>query len=1179
MHAHRALPIVALTAIASILAAFTLVAPTSNTLMLPVEVMSGADGATETVTLQASNGGSASSIYIQAHSISYPSHEEFNEVKASIRVNNGAWVDLTNREADCLSGTPEREFFECLGGPYPTIRFTLPADISGGLRDGTNLIEFRYNRATADESPDAFGTPSSGFRILDIDIWSGPGSSMMDGTTKTFDNPTTWAPPGGYDNASDVEAGEDLWNARDRLVDGPGTHPIVASCGDCHASDGADLKYFAFSNKSIVARSKWHGLTDNEGKQIAAYIRSRVLKDRDTGETYEYGGYAWSPVYQPGPSAVSSRSPDAPRTSGTAVHDMPGNGSQFLAGGAGVDWALDEDSETVPYLFPGGASQDDVLRDMQMWHVPIALQYPDWNEWLPVHHPLDMWGNRWKSIKSGGRGWSPHDNWYGGPGDDRNFRYSVEQCFDSAGPTETPRQCVERAEKLFSNFFEDTRQWQNREEAAAATPRYDGNKPNHWNGYAFRRVNGYKFQSVKQWEISIKYDLDDEYQKVHPGADDLQFTGGSGRWVFDQAPHLSHQYAGPEFDRWDLWLDNVWYEINTQHNHGKGVRNSVRPNDWAYQHMHSNAFQWLPARHTRSAMKMLEVCNSPVGSGPFGNGDNGAPNQWYQRVGHCNLPSTMIWRDWVVPGLNGYQGSLGGQALEMQFRAVVENMMYGQSPVSYNQSTGTFAGDVDANWERRTGEKGWEPESYEPRYGNYWGSNDHQPSHYLMGLQFMKGQGVKPSLLDSAAVWLDAMNPSSKWREYRCSSHGGDLDCPGASLLPGGGDGSSVPPSSVGIGGRHNGAFFGSGYDVPQGDEVTLVCSAVDENGGGIGSMSFMDNGNTIHTATPSNVSNDDWNATYTYTPATGTHTIRCSATDDGGTTESEAYSYNVVEDEGTSPAISITAPAPEASFIEPASFAIRVDVSGVSDIEQVDFYAGDNLLGTRSQEAEYVWTNVPSGTYTIHAVASRNDGSEMVSDSVSITVEPGGPISNPTTQTISLKEGWNLVSTRVAPDPSDMESLFSPIANHVSLVKDDQGAAFIPGTSDEIGHWNPLQAYAVYATEGKSLTVDGIALNPASTRITLSEGWNMIPVLSETSLPISDALSPISDVLVMVKDGQGNVYIPQLDVNEIGPVVPGRGYRVFVSDDTELLFPGSGKTALRSTPSNTEDPPSASRR
>lgn len=1168
MKVYRALPIVALATVASILAAFTLVAPTPNTLMLPVEVMSGADGATETVTLQASNGGSASSIYIQAHSISYPSHEEFSEVKASIRVNAGAWVDVTNREATCLSGTPEREFFECLGGPYPTTRFTLPADISGGLRDGTNTIEFRYNRATADESPDDFGTPSSGFRILDIDIWSAPGSSMMDGTTKSFDNPATWSPPSGYDDASDVAAGEGLWNARDRLLDGPGTQQIVASCADCHASDGADLKYFAFSNKSVVARSRWHGLTESEGKQIAAYIRTRVLKDRDTGETYEYGAYAWSPVYQPGPSAVSSRSPDAPRTAGTAIHDMPGDGSQFLAGGAGLDWALDEDSETVPYLFPDGASQDDVLRDLKMWDVPIALQYPDWNEWLPVHHPLDMWGNGWKTIKSGRPGWSPHNNWYGGPGDDRNFRYRVEQCFDGAGPTETPKQCVERAEKLFANFFEDTRQWQNREEGSSVTSRYRGDKTNHWHGYAFRRVNGYKFQSVKQWEISTKYDLDDEYRRIHPGADDLQFAGGSGRWVFDQAPHLSGQYAGPEFDRWDLWLDNVWYEITTQHNHGKGVRNSVRPNDWAYQHMHSNAFQWLAARHTRSAMKVLEVCDSPVGSGPFGNGDNGAPGQWYQRVGHCNLPSTMIWRDWVVPGLNSYQGSLGGQALEMQFRAVVENMMYGQSPVSYDQSTGTFTGDADANWERRTGEKGWEPESYEPRYANLWGSNNHQPSHYLLGLQFMKGQGVKPSLLDSAAVWLDAMNPSSKWREYRCASHGGDLDCPGTSLLPGGGGGSSTPPSSVGIGGKHDGTFFGSGYELPRGDEVTLVCSAVDENGNGIGSMSFIDNGTTIHTATPANVNTNEWSATHSYVPETGTHTIRCSATDGGGTTASDPYTYRVVEDAG---AITVTAPDPGATYEEPASFPIRVDTSRLDAIDQVDFYANGSRLGTRYRSLEYVWTHAPAGTYLLHAEALTEKGDTVLSDSVSITVDPGSSTADPARQTVSLTEGWNLISVRVAPNTTAMDSVFAPIFDSVELVKDNRTNVYIPESIDQIEHWNPLQAYSVYVTEGTTLSVSGAPLQPGATPIPLTEGWNLVPFFGETPMPIEEALSSISDVVVMVKDGQGTVYFPQFDGDGIDSLVPGRGYRLFVSDDATLVYPSPETRALRSTLSNTE--------
>jgi hypothetical protein len=38
--------------------------------------------------------------------------------------------------------------------------------------------------------------------------------------------------------------------------------------------DGRDLKYFNFSNNSIITRSRFHGLTTLQGEQIAAYIRS-----------------------------------------------------------------------------------------------------------------------------------------------------------------------------------------------------------------------------------------------------------------------------------------------------------------------------------------------------------------------------------------------------------------------------------------------------------------------------------------------------------------------------------------------------------------------------------------------------------------------------------------------------------------------------------------------------------------------------------------------------------------------------------------------------------------------------------------------------------------------------------------------------------------------------------------
>ena len=98
---------------------------------------------------------------------------------------------------------------------------------------------------------------------------------------------------------------------------------IRAHCGDCHADDGRDLKYFNYSNLSIVARSQFHGLSQREGILIASYIRP-----------------------------LSCRIPGVPgilRTSlARGCRRRPG---AELAAGAGLDWVLDEDSETLRSLF------------------------------------------------------------------------------------------------------------------------------------------------------------------------------------------------------------------------------------------------------------------------------------------------------------------------------------------------------------------------------------------------------------------------------------------------------------------------------------------------------------------------------------------------------------------------------------------------------------------------------------------------------------------------------------------------------------------------------------------------------------------------------------------------------------------------------------------------------------
>jgi hypothetical protein len=176
-----------------------------------------------------------------------------------------------------------------------------------------------------------------------------------------------------------LRAGYELWmNAQLRANALPDAPPIRAHCANCHAWDGRDLKYFGFSNESIVARSRFHGLSELQGRQIASYIRSLPVPA---------AGRPWNPPYQPGPG-------------------LDGQPVANWAAGAGLSWALDSDSATLPFIFaPGGdlkapeaivpLIKRSAFRpdgNLNAREIPISLQLPDWSHWLPRVHPLDAWG-------------------------------------------------------------------------------------------------------------------------------------------------------------------------------------------------------------------------------------------------------------------------------------------------------------------------------------------------------------------------------------------------------------------------------------------------------------------------------------------------------------------------------------------------------------------------------------------------------------------------------------------------------------------------------------------------------------------------------------------------------------------------------------------------------------------
>ena len=300
------------------------------------------------------NGATPSRLWLEVHGLTY-------RTQASVRVNDGNWIDLRNDTPE-LSMSTRAANMGGIGGPNFTIRLTidLPASGPGSAVAGTaNTVNFRFN-----------GTDGSamGFRILDLDFMDANDNMLVAGGQVTQENPNSWGLPAGYTSQSDINTGENLWKQRNLLEDSPLSQGalIVASCSDCHAQDGLDLKYFNYSNRSIIERSKFHGLNDNQANRIAAYIRSR---------NYPNPGRPWNPPYQPGPG-------------------LDAKPIDEWAAGAGIDAVLDEDSDVAAYM-PDATDGDawrkgNHIKPLAIHDIPLAIQLIDWNRWLPKIHPLDM---------------------------------------------------------------------------------------------------------------------------------------------------------------------------------------------------------------------------------------------------------------------------------------------------------------------------------------------------------------------------------------------------------------------------------------------------------------------------------------------------------------------------------------------------------------------------------------------------------------------------------------------------------------------------------------------------------------------------------------------------------------------------------------------------------------------
>lgn len=472
-----------------------------NTIIFPVEVF-GKSGATESIYVNLDNPSlinNVAGLRLKIHGLTYTN-------KASVKVNNSRWYDLSNSNVVFLNPIEaamqgmQTVYFT---GPFSTFNMFLSVPKTNFYQ--TNTISFRFND---------FNGLTIGYRLLDIGIVNSNYTDLTLKTRKTQDDPSKWKPFS--TDPARINNGSNKWFSAVIKHNGVA---IIATCNDCHVEEGYDLKYFNYSNKSIVLRSTaLHSLSLQDAQDIASFIRTRNVP-------YEPDARPWNPPYQPGPGLDSKP-------------------IRSWAAGAGLDWILWNDNDVLTNIFPMGTLTNLVnygtnglapynpLLTLNAREIPTYLPFPDWNRWLPHIHPLDAFPTVFTN-----RNMPPF-----------NFISTNNQWYKAlVNMTNKNTQAYNILDTFYIRIGEQT--WQN----------IGKTWPTNWNDinggwgpyytkefqeYRLRSVSFFKWMNVKFFEIMHEFQLEDIGDT--PGASATQgYWSNKRRWpgfaraLFFTAPHTT----------------------------------------------------------------------------------------------------------------------------------------------------------------------------------------------------------------------------------------------------------------------------------------------------------------------------------------------------------------------------------------------------------------------------------------------------------------------------------------------------------------------------------------------------------------------------------------------------------------------------------------------------------------
>jgi len=304
---------------------------------------------------------------------------------------------------------------------------------------------------------------------------------------------------------------------------------------------------------------------------------------------------------------------------------------------------------------------------------------------------------------------------------------------------------------------------------------------------------------------------------------------------------------------------------------------------------------------------------------------------------------------------------------------------------------------------------------------------------------------------------------------------------------------------------------------------------------------------------------NGDWvSLTYLYATGEDNYSVELTTLADSNTTSNEMASFRVIAgmDEGT--------------WVSEAAEGYSVDNIAPSVPENFEGLFTDGQI-------ELQWQPCPDEDFQYFAIYKTNETGQFEEEPFASTISNQvtdvfgaadcsykvlafdyNGNQSPTSeilvaQQINIVGGWISLSAYVDPSHPEMENVFNGIDDELIIIQNMTGSYWPAQNMNTLGDWDNNSGYFIKSTSDDSIPIIGKSLVNRS--LTLNEGWNLIPVLSECSVSISELFDQI-DVVIIKEIAGTKMFWPEAGVITLEELLSGKAYFVKINEPGTIFFP-----------------------